>query len=657
MNLLLALAAVSANAFVPSPYLNFEATPTQITHGCEDAKKRAESTLQGIVVMPEVSRTFANTPEALETALWDLSDSQASNTFLKNVAVSSTVRAAAHDCESMLAQFGVEVFSREDLYKAVLEYAAKGETLTGEPKKLLEKELLDFKRSGLALDPSKRAEVKKIRKRLVELELQFGKNLNEVKDFLVVSRTELEGLPEDYVARLKREGEGYKITLDYPDYFPFMNNAKDPEARRKLELLYNNRAKKENLPILKEVLALRRRAARLLGYPTHAHYVLEERMAKSPERVSEFISRLEGRLKKLAHKELAVLKELKAAEHGKKAAKKINAWEWRYYDNKLKKERHQLDLEEIKTYFPVEKVTEGLLSIYQELLGVKFRRLEKAVAWHPDVKLYEITDSQDGSVRGYFYMDLFPREGKYKHAAAFDLVKGRRLADGSYQPPVSSMVCNFNNLLKHGEHEEVETYFHEFGHIMHQTLTRARYGRFSGSSTARDFVEAPSQMLENWVWDPKLLSRMTIKPLPEDLLKRMIAAKNVNTGLVNLRQLFFGTIDQLYHLDPPSDTTAAYARLMKRITLFPMSAGAHPEASFGHLMGYDAGYYGYMWSRVFAEDMASKFLAEGLLNPVTGRRYRETILERGSSRDEAELLRDFLGREPNEEAFLKSLGI
>lgn len=656
MHALLLLAAFAA-AFTPSRYLDFEVQPQQIADQCQAARKRAESQLQGIAVLPETTRTFENTPEALETALWDLSDSQSANTFLKYVAVSSSVRSAAHDCESMLAQFVVDVFTREDLYAAVKQYAAKNEPLAGERARLLDKELLDFERNGLKLEASKRARIKDIKKRLVELELQFGKNLNEVKDFLLVTRQELDGLPDDYINRLQRDGDRYKVTLDYPDYFPFMANARNSDARRRLEHLYNNRARDQNLVILAEVLQLRKKAANLLGYPTHAHYVLEDRMAKDPETVRRFIERVQKRVKPLAKEELKVLKALKAEEEGRKAAKRFHAWDWRYYDNKLKKDKHQLDLEKIKEYFPVDKVTEGLLSIYQELLGVKFRRVEDAKTWHPDVKLFEITDAQDGSIRGYFYMDLFPREGKYKHAAAFSLVQGRALADGSYQPPVSSMVCNFNKLLKHGEHEEVETFFHEFGHIMHQTLTRARYGRFSGTNVSRDFVEAPSQMLENWVWDAKLLARMTAKPLPDDLLRRMLAAKNVNVGLVTLRQLFFGSIDQLYHTDPPRDTTAAYGRLMERISLIPMSAGVHPEASFGHLMGYDAGYYGYMWSKVYAEDMASRFQTEGLLNPVTGRRYRELVLEKGSSEDEAKLLRDFLGREPNEEAFVKSLGL
>ena len=308
-----------------------------------------------------------------------------------------------------------------------------------------------------------------------------------------------------------------------------------------------------------------------------------------------------------------------------------------------------------------------MLGVYQKLLGLKFRKIEDAQPWHPDVKLYEITDAAGGEPIAYFYMDLFPREGKYKHAAAFSLLTGRALPDGHYQRPVSSIVANFNKPAKDRPslltHDEVETFFHEFGHIMHQTLTKARFSRFAGSATARDFVEAPSQMLENWVWDASVLQSLSghyqdrSKKLPKEFLDKMLAAKNVNSGLVNLRQLLFGSVDQNYHGTPPSDTTATYARLARDITMIPTSEGTHPEASFGHLMGYDAGYYGYLWSKVYAEDMFSKFKAEGVLNPVLGRRYRTEILERGSSRDEMDSLKAFLGREPNEDAFLESIGL
>lgn len=667
--LVLLAGAAQAASFSPNSVLDFKLTAEKIKAECPRAKDRAVMNLAPIATLTDSARSFENTPQLLETVLWDLSDQTAAATFLKYVSVSSGVRDAANDCETQMEQFGVETFTRPDLFASVSSYAARKEKLAGENKKLLEKELLDFKRSGLALPADKREEVKKIKLRLAELEANFGKNLNNVKDSLLVSREELDGLPDDYIGRLQKEGSQYRVTLDYPDYFPFMNNATSAKTRALLENLYNNRATKENLPILKEVLSLRQQAAKLLGYPNHSAYVLEQRMAKTPAAVDAFLRRVESKLKPMAQQELALLLELKKEQEGEKSDGILHAWDWRFYDNFLKKSRYQVDDEAIKEYFPMDVVTDGMLSVYQLLLNVKFRQIPDAAVWHPDVKLYEITDANGPPAPiGYFYMDLYPREGKYKHAAAFSLIKGRQLPSGDYQAPVSAMVANFNkptadrpSLLKHNE---VDTYFHEFGHIMHQTLTRARYGRFSGSSVARDFVEAPSQMLENWVWSAEVLPMLSghykdrSQKLPKELLDKMIAAKNVNSGLIYLRQIFFGSIDMRYHTASEiADTTAEYEHLMGPVSLIPMSAGTHPEASFGHLMGYDSGYYGYLWSKVFAEDMFSRFEAEGVLNPVIGRLYRQAILEQGSSKDEAAILRDFLGREPNEKAFLKSIGL
>ncbi len=667
LSLVLSSVASGAGQFIPAPSLRYEPTAQELMEDCRSAKKRAESALEALALVPASSRTFDNTPWALDRIGSDLSDQTASDTFLKYVSISSSVRDAGNECETLLGQFSVDVYSREDLYRALKEYAAKGEALTGESKRLVEKELLDFKRSGLGLTKDKRQEVVDLRKKLVELEATFGKNINEYKDYALFDQSQLDGLPEDFVARLEKVGAQYKVGLDYPDYFPFMENSANPAARRLMEGKFNNRASSRNLPVLKEVLALRLKAARLLGYSTHAHFILEDRMAKDPKTVVAFTARLRKKLRVLGADELQTLKALKFVFEGRASEGRFNAWDWRFYDNQLKKAKYAVDAQKIKEYFPADYVTEQMLGAYQKLLGLKFRRIEDAATWHPDVKLYEITDAAGGEPIAYFYLDLFPREGKYKHAAAFSMIIGRLLPDGRYQKPVSSMVANFNKSTKDRPslltHDEVETFFHEFGHIMHQTLTKARYGRFAGSATARDFVEAPSQMLENWVWDGEVLQSLSghyldpSKKLPEELLVKMLAAKNVNSGLVNLRQLMFGSVDQLYHGAPPANTTEAYARLSQDVAMIPMSVNTHPEASFGHLMGYDAGYYGYLWSKVYAEDMFSRFKADGVLNPALGRRYREEILEKGSSRDEMDSLKAFLGREPNEDAFLESIGL
>jgi Zn-dependent oligopeptidase len=667
---LLVLPSVASAAplpFIPASTLRYELTAAELMEDCRSAKKRAESSLEAVARMPAGGRTFENTPWALDQIAAELSDETASDTFLKYVSISSTVRDAGNECETLLGQFSADMYSREDLYRALKEYAPEGAALTGEAKRLIDKELLDFKRSGLELPEEKRRAVTDLRKKIVELESAFGKNINEYKDSATFDESELDGLPEDFVARLEKVDGKYKVGLDYPDYFPFMDNCANSASRRVMEAKYNNRASRQNLPVLAEVLALRLKAANLLGYPTHGHFILEDRMAKDPKTVAAFISRLRRKLVIPGADELATLRSLKSVFEGSASDGRFNVWDWRYYDNQLKKAKYAVDSRRIREYFPADYVTEQMLVVYQKLLGLKFRRIEDAAAWHPDVKLFEIVDAAGGEPLAYFYLDLFPREGKYKHAAAFPLIAGRQLPDGRYQKPVSSMVANFDRSTKDRPslltHAEVDTLFHEFGHIMHQTLTKSRYGRFSGSATARDFVEAPSQMLENWVWEREVLQSLSghyldhSKKLPDEILGKMLAARNVNSGLVNLRQLMYASLDQFYHGTPPSDTTAAFARLAKDIAMIPMSEGTHPEASIGHLMGYDAGYYGYLWSKVYAEDMFSRFKADGVLNPDLGRRYRTEILERGSSRDEMESLKAFLGREPSEEAFLESIGL
>ena len=663
------LASPSLAAFTPDPALVFDRGPRQLTAHCRAAVDAAKAELAKIAAVPDAQRTFDNTVAALDRAMFELSDDAAPDVFLEQVSTSAAVRDAANACDVEISQFDVDVYSREDLDKAVVAYAAKKEPLAGEDARLLDKTLLDFKRSGFGLPDATRKEVRDLRERIAKLEADFGKNIAEDSSFVLMSSADLAGLPDDFVAKLPKIGDLYKVGVDYPTYFPFMQNATNPDARRRLETAFDDRAAAKNLPIFKEALALRLKAARLLGYRSHAQFAIEPNMAKTPETVNAFLARLRARLTPGGREELEVLRAFKRAMEGRASDGVIHAWDWRYYDDLLHKAKYQVDEERVREYFPADLVVEQMLGVYQRMLGLHFRRIDHASVWHPDVKLYEITDASGGAPIGYFYMDLFPRPGKYSHAAAFSLITERRLADGSVRKPVSAIVANLDkpsadrpSLL---DHEEVETIFHEFGHIMHQTLSKTKYGRFSGSNVARDFVEAPSQMLENWVWDPVVLQSLSgyykdhSKKLPQDLLDKMIAAKNADVALVNLRQLLFGIVDMDYHSRrPPSDTTKQYARVMEAVSLIPMTPGTHPEASFGHLMGgYDAGYYGYLWSKVYAQDMFSVFKAKGLLNPEVGRRYRAEILERGSSRDEMDSLKAFLGRAPNEDAFLESIGL
>jgi Zn-dependent oligopeptidase len=376
-----------------------------------------------------------------------------------------------------------------------------------------------------------------------------------------------------------------------------------------------------------------------------------------------FLADLREKVARKAERDLGAMVELKANDTGDRT---LNIWDWRYYHDRQMKSQFAVDEFEVAQYFPLDACLDGLFAITQSMMGVTYREVPEAPRWHPDVRTFDIYEPSGDQPFARFHMDLFPRPNKYGHAAAFTLRRGRQLEDGTYQRPVSAIVANFTkpgadqpSLLRH---QEVVTLFHEFGHILHQTLTRARRARFSGTATERDFVEAPSQMLEHWCWEPEVLRSFsrhyqTGEPLPEELLAAMIAAKNLNSGITTLRQLFFASLDMAYHSPGfDGDTTATLARLHD-ISGFPYTPGTHFQSGFGHLFGYDAGYYGYLWSHVFGDDMYTLFEAKGALNREIGAHYRKVILERGGSVDGDELVRSFLGREPNNGAFLRGLGL
>jgi thimet oligopeptidase len=641
---------------------SFAYTPEQVRSLSGTAIKELEEKLKALDAIPAARRDFNNTMLAFEQAVADFGEAVSLPVFLAYVSDNAALRQAGQELELKVGQYSVDLFTREDVFNALNEYAARGEKLGEEDARLLEKTLLDFKRNGLGLEPRKKNRVKKLMKELIGIQLEYSKNLREVNDALEVTEAELKGLPADYKARLKRgPNGGYLVTMDYPDYLPFIDNAENGDARRRLERLYNDRCAAVNVKLMEDAIALRRKIARLLGYPTFADYVLADRMAANGANVFAFLERTWGRLKKKGRKELRA--RLKVKGDGSRV---LNAWEWRYYNNRLKKEKYSIDHEKIKEYFPLETVVKGMFEVFGEVLGARFVPAPLP-AWHKDVRAYEVRNA-DGSAAAYFYFDLFPRDGKYKHAACFDIRHGRGLPDGSYELPAAAIVANFPApsgdspaLLKF---DDVVTLFHEFGHVTHNIFTRARYRKFSGTSVSQDFVEVPSKMLENWAYAPEVLRRVSghyknpAEPLPDALIKKLVAARNMDSGLVYLRQLFFSLLDMRYHSARGKvDTTKVYEKLMKKISLVPMSPGTHPQASFGHLMGgYEAGYYSYLWSEVIAQDLFGAFEAAGVMNPEVGARYRELILAPGRSRDEAAQVQKFLGRPAGEDAFLRSIG-
>ncbi|KAJ2042084.1 metalloendopeptidase [Coemansia sp. S16] len=420
---------------------------------------------------------------------------------------------------------------------------------------------------------------------------------------------ELEGTPQGLFEGRATEvvdgQEGFVVMTKYPDIIPVMKMAKHEETRE---------------------LALRLEAAQLLGYKTHAEFVLEENMAKAPVPVLEFEEDLLSRLNVLADTEIEEIEALKKAD--KQAAGKPYAglfgWDYRYYSNLVKERKHNINDEEVKQYFPIKEVTRSILDIYQNMLSLRFVKIDNPPVWHADVEMYEVWEATEETFVGHFYLDLFPREGKYNHAAVWPIRAGFNRPDGSREYPVAAMVANFPKPTPSAPalltHDDATTLLHELGHVFHGICSVTKWALFHGTRTERDFVEAPSQMLENWSWEPSVLQKFSMhhqtgKPIPEVLVKRHVAAKNEDASLFNLRQLFFGLYDMGIHntADGKVDTKELYNKLYEDIARFKI--GSHDTwgiATIGHMMGgYDAGYYGYMWSQVFSADMyASRFVKD-----------------------------------------------
>ncbi|KAG7217555.1 hypothetical protein INR49_021391 [Caranx melampygus] len=476
--------------------------------------------------------------------------------FPQHVSPSKDVRTASTEADKRLSEFDVEMSMREDVYQRIvaLEKKIDAESLTAEAKRYMERLIKLGKRNGLHLPRETQEEIKTIKKKLSNLCIDFNKNLNEDTTSLSFSRDELGGLPEDFLSSLEKDGEKLKVTLKYPHYFPTMKKCFVPETRRKLEEAFNSRCKEENSSILKELVELRAQKCSLLGFTTHSDFVLEMNMAKSGKTVANFLEELACKLKPLGNEERAVILKLKEKECQKRSLPfngELHAWDTRYFMTQVEETQYAVDQNLLKEYFPMEVVTQGLLDIYQELLGLSFELVDGAAVWHPDVTLYCVKDRSSG-------------QGKYGHAACFGLQPGCLLPDGTRQMSVAAMVANFSKPTADApsllQHDEVETYFHEFGHVMHQLCAEADYAMFSGTHVERDFVEAPSQMLENWVWEKEPLQRMS---------------RHYKTGnsLFNLRQIVLAKVDQALHTRNGLDPAEEYGRLCQEILGIPASPG------------------------------------------------------------------------------------
>uniref|UniRef100_A0A0L8FHT3 Peptidase M3A/M3B catalytic domain-containing protein n=2 Tax=Octopus bimaculoides TaxID=37653 RepID=A0A0L8FHT3_OCTBM len=634
-------------------------------------KSKAVHDKVGTLKYDEINYDTVIKPLAMDAAEYEVQRNNIE--FIKQVYSNKLLRDASVEADKKLSKFDVEMSMRQDVFDSIVTFSEKNQsTLTGETKRLVERLIKLGRKNGLHLPKETQDKIMKIKKRISELAIEFNKNVIEENSVVEFSTEDLIGLPESFISSLEKTDDGkYKVTLKYPHYFPIMKKAHNPETRKKLAYIFHSRCIKENAPILEEVIKLRHEQANLLGYKTHASCVLDMRMAKTPETVQKFYAELLPKLKMIYEKEMKYYLEYKkemCEKHNFEFDGKINMYDMRYCMNLLEEKDFAIDEDKLREYFSVEIVTEGLLSIYQDLLGLTFAKIENPSVWHPDVTMYSVTDTDSNKLLGYFYLDLFPRDGKYTHAACFGLQQGCDNANGQRRISVAAMVANIvkptadkPSLLSH---EEVQTYFHEFGHVMHQICTETKYIHFSGTNTERDFIEAPSQMLENWVWEEEPLRLMSRHyqdgtPIPDDMIHNLKKSRKANAGIFNLRQMLIGQFDQFIHTQPQVDTKKVFDDLSLELLNIPCIPNTNFSATFSHIVnGYDAQYYGYLWSEVFSVDMfASRFSREGIMNASVGRDYRKYILAPGGSIDADQMLRNFLGRDPSKEAFLISKGL
>ena len=651
-------------------HLRFDYTPQEIASLEQAASQELEDGLAALTAVPAQQRTFENTVLALENAYTQYWFVPKNLSLLAYFHKDASVREAAAVLETQGSKKKAEIFARRDVYRALKEYAQTNPKLEHEEARLLNKWMERYERAGMSLTDSKLKKYLKLNNERLEKITRYNVNLNNYKDELPLTAEQLKGMGETYVNRLEKTQDGkYIVTLKYPDYNPFMSNAQDDDARKALQTKFARRGGEENVKLLEDTLVLRRKQAALLGYKQYPDFVLPVRMAKTQDNLRAFLKDLQKQVTPLAQAEMAQYLALKNKTLGT-SGKKINGWELGYWANQYKKAFYQVDDEKIKEYFPVQTVINGMFEIFGGIFGLTFEKADLPT-WHPDVQTWIIKDSATGQTISYFYMDLYPRDGKYTHAATWSFVDRFQLPDGQYQIPSVVIAANFSPaangvpaLLGHGE---VETLFHEFGHVLQMSLATSKYASLTGDNVAWDYIETHSQLLENWAWQPQVLKKIsshyqTDQQIPDELINSMVQARHAGEATAFLRQNFLGQFDLEAHAkNRRVNTTKLYAKMMKDITGIEMTPDTYPQASFGHIMSltdpYDVGYYVYAWSLVIAQDIFSQFEEQGLFNKELGAKLRTYIYTPGTVYDENEMVEKFLGRPYNNRAFLKSLGV
>lgn len=665
-------AAEKANEILTIP--DWPQTPIAVQGMIDKAIAKANAALDEIGTQDLSKVTFESTLDAIDNIQNEAAIAVSKATIIQQTNKEAAMRNAAEKAIKIFQDWAVGVDYREDVYKAVKAYADTKPELTGEKKLLLEYTLRDYRRAGLALPPDERSEVEKLRKELGQLETDFESNIVAVKSPVTFTKDELAGVPDSLLGLpgIKTGDNSYTLLANVTFHYNTLEEtASKEETRKRFYEVRFNLARDKNVPLLNNILTHRNEIALKLGYKSWDDFQTEIKMAKTGAAAKTFINDLIAGIQPKFDSEVAELRKLKIAQTKDQNAQ-INIWDWRYFANQLMKQKYTVDTEALRVYFPFQQSLDGMFRIYQNIFGLKFTRIEAPQKWVDDLQLYVVADAKSGQPLGLFYLDMFPRDGKFNHFAEFGIIPGKVLPNGKDERPTVALLCNFPppspgkpSLLSHAD---VETLFHEFGHALHAIVTTAKFERFSGTNVPADFVEAPSQMLQNWVWNKQVLDtfaadyRDPSKKIPAETIAKMKEAKLALVAVNYRRQFAFADIDLALHdVHPegqPYDCVAISNPILQKVFL-PIDPNTAFVAYFGHLVGYDGGYYGYAWADAIAADMATVFekAPNGFLDKTAGMKLRNEIYAPGGSRDIDISIHNFLGRDRSIQPFLKSLGI
>lgn len=616
----------------------------------DDRLAKAQKALDQMLVI-KGKRTVENTLKLYDEILIQIDAAVYQTDLIQNVHPEADLRAAAEKENQKISAFVTTLSLNREIYNALAALDLDG--ADQETRHYVEKTLRDFRLAGVDKDEATRKKIKALRDELVKIGQVFSRNIREdVRTVTVEDASEFEGLPADYIALHKPDANGkITLTIEYPDSLPIFSYAKNEALRKRMYIAYNNRAYPKNIEVLDRMIAKRYELANLLGFPDWADYVTADKMVGSAKNASDFIDKIVEASGARSQRDYQKL--LKRKQQDAPGATVVNAWETNYYSEMVRKSDYDFDSQKVRPYFSYDRVKQGVLDVTATLFGVSFRRVKNVPVWHPDVECWEMVE--DGKLVGRFYLDMHPRPGKYNHAAEF----GIRTGVAGRQIPEAALICNFPGGIEGDaglmSHDDVITFFHEFGHLIHFLVAgRHNWVGIGGISTEQDFVEAPSQMLEEWAWDPATLATFarhfeTGEPIPAALVEQMKRASEFGKGLTVRRQMVYAKLSlSIFDRDPKAvDTDALIKTLTKQYQPFPFVEGTHFQTAFGHLEGYSAVYYTYMWSLVIAKDLFSKFDNAHMLAPGVAKRYRETVLAPGGSRPAARLVEDFLGRPSN----------